>query len=359
MMTRPPSANAHRIEPIDALRALALLAVVVVNFSGYDEVFNGGVLPSPQDEDGALVWAVSVLVLALLQGKGIALLTFLFGYSLTLGGFAPGRLNRLLGLGLLHGFLLYLGDIVSQYALAGWWLTRWRHWRCGRILRRARLWLIVGIVLSLGSVPYMGAPAAAVPDAGPTLADWAEPTAWWFENASGYLSYLVAMLTVGWPWTIGLVAFGLLAGRLRLLSHRRWRPMMARAARWALPMLLLQWVWAAWTAESQLVDHAGWSMTLHSLFGAAAMLTWVPWLILHVRRWPTLLVLAGRQTLTPYLLCSFVTVALWCNWAVGWRPGVLEGYAAGALLWFALMMLSAWATRRGQRLPAEAWLAKR
>ena len=362
-----------RIEAIDALRALALLAVVVVNFSGYGEVPLGGVLPAPVEDDGPLTWFVSIAVLALLQGKGIALLTFLFGYSLSLGGFAPRRLDRMLGLGLLHGFVLYLGDILSQYALAGRWLRRWRGWRLRRVWRRAVFWLAIGVIVqilaiaSIDSLPSLQADHAPTVDheaepGGADAATWVEAQSafdWWRENASGYFTYLLAMFTVGWPWTLGLVAAGYFAGRLRLLTHRRWQPLWARAARWALPVLLVQWGWAAWTAESQLLLREAWSLTVQSLLGLVAVAAWIPWLLLHVRRWPAFLALAGRQTLSPYLLCSLVTVAVWCNWALGWRPSVLQAYAGGALLWWALMLLSARATRAGRRLPAEAWLARR
>lgn len=354
-MPYPPAPTPRpRIEAIDGLRALALLPVAVVNFAGYHGMPAGGVLPAPGATDGALAWIAGVGVLALLHGKGLALLMLLFGYSLTLGGDAPRRLRRLLGLGLAHGLLLYLGDIVSQYALLGHWLRRWRGWRPARLWRRARVWLGLGLLLQLAA----GLLAAGVPPSDELpLADWLDWPDWWRENAIGYLSYLMAVLLVVWPWMLGLTGLGLLAGRLRVLTHRRWQPLRQRLARWAAPMLLLQLLWSAGMAPLLLGDGHAMAELVHGLLGALAVLVWVPWLLQAVPRWPAWLVAAGRQTLSLYLLSSAVTVAAWCAWAGAWRPGVLTAFGAGMVLWAGLMALGAWATRRGLRLPAEAWLA--
>lgn len=348
----PPLRPRH--EAIDGLRALALLPVAVVNFAGYHGMPAGGTLPAPGPGEGVLAWLAGVAVLALLHGKGLALLMLLFGYSLTLGGDAPRRLRRLLGLGLLHGLLLYLGDIVSQYALLGHWLRRWRRWRPGRIWRRVRLWLGVGLLLQL----VAGLLAAGMPPSEDLpLADWLDLPDWWRENAIGYLGYLFGVLLVVWPWMLALTGLGLLAGRLRVLTHRRWQPLRQRLARWAAPMLLLQLLWSAGLAPWLLGDGHALAMLVHGVLGTLAVLVWVPWLLQAMPRWPAWLVAAGRQTLSLYLLSSLVTVTLWCAWAGGWRPGMLQACGAGILLWAGLVALGAWATRRGLRLPAEAWLA--
>lgn len=352
-----PRAGA-RLAALDALRALALLPVVVVNFAGYATLPWSGPLAQPGPDEGLGAWAVSVLVLALLQGKGICLLMFLFGYSLHLGGAAAQRLRRLAGLGVLHGALLYTGDIVSQYGLVGLWARRWRALRLRGLLRRTGVWLSLGAVLGLLlGLPGSGSEAtldwANEPPlvAQPTLTDWLRANAWAFA-----LWLPGALLGMG-PWMLGLMGLGLLAARLRCLSHPRWLPRWRALARWAGPMLVLQLAWATALAEQLLGTTSPLWSWLHLLLGAAALVTWVPWLLL--RRWPLWLQQAGRQTLSLYLACSVVTVLVWCPWALGWQPGVVAAVLSGAVLWGALVALSAWATRRGWRLPAEAWLARR
>ncbi|MDT7837516.1 hypothetical protein [Aquabacterium sp. OR-4] len=349
-----------RIEAIDGLRALALLPVVVVNFVGYPGMPSGALLPAPAADEGVLAWATGVAVLALLQGKGLALLMLLFGLGLTLGGAAPQRLNRLLGLGLLHGLLLYMGDIVSQYALLGRWLRRWQAWRPARLWRRVRLWLGVGLLLQLTAAlvaAWLAQQAEAHDDL--PLADWTGLPDWWRDNTIGYLSYLVGVLLLLWPWMLGLTGLGLLVGRLRVLTHRRWLPLRQRLARWAAPMLLLQLLWSAAMAPVLLGGGHAVAECVQGVLGTLAVLVWVPWLLQALPRWPAWLVAAGRQTLSLYLLCSLATVLTWCAWAGGWRPGLVPACAAAVLLWAGLMALGAWATRRGLRLPAEAWLAAR
>lgn len=346
----------HRLPALDALRALALLPVVVVNFAGYATLPWEGPLASPGPDEGPLAWGVTVLVLALLQGKGITLLMLLFGYSLLLGGAAPQRLRRLLGVGLVHGFLLYVGDIVSQYALVGLWVRRWRAWRLRRVWQRAVGWLLAGTVLGLLLAWPDGAatPVAGVPPRLPALVAEASFGAWVVANAQGFAFWLPGALLGLGPWMLGLVALGLVGARLRWLSHRRWRPQWQALARWAGPMLVLQLAWAAASAEQLVGTVTPMMQQLQLMGGAAALVVWVPWLLL--RRWPDWLQQAGRQTLSLYLGCSLVTVLVWCPWALGWQPGVVAATLAAVALWAGLVALSAWATRRGLRLPAEAWV---
>jgi len=360
MSARAPTAPAvpRRHPAIDGLRALALLPVVVVNFAGYATLPWSGPLAEPAPSEGLSAWVATVLVLALLQGKGIVLLMFLFGYGLALGGAARVRLRWLTGIGLAHGALLYCGDIVSQYALVGLWL-RSRVTARLRRLRRIVRWGLWGggawlVVQALASWWWPTAPD----DGSGALAPLASAGAWWQANALAFAFWLpTAMLGLG-PWLLGVVALGSLAGRLRWLHHPRWRGAWAGCARWAGPVLALNLAFAVARAEQLVGQAEPVSSMVHMALGWAAVATWVPWLLLHAL-WPAWLVAAGRQTLSLYLACSLVTVAAWCGWALGWRPGVVPAVLAAVALWAALVALAAWAARHGVRLPAEAWLAHR
>lgn len=353
-------AAAPRHPQVDALRALALLPVVVVNFSGYATLPTGGPLAAPGPSEGPLAWAVTVLLLALVQGKGVALLMFLFGYSLVLGGAVRQRLLRLRNLGLAHGFLLYCGDVAAQYALAGLWVRRWLALPPRRLWRRAWWLLLMGALLQLGLDGLLATDGdGEMDDPDQALADRPDLGGWLLANAGWYALVLPGALLIYGPWLLGVVALGAAAARQRWLTHRRWQSQWRRRARWAAPMLVLQLVWSLAMAEQLAGADVPLTLAhaLHGLLGLAAWWAWLPWLLLR-RRWPAWLVRAGRQTLSLYLLCSLVTVLGWCAWGLGWRPGVVPATLAGLGLWAALMALAAWAGARGLRLPAEAWMTR-
>ena len=85
----------QRQVPIDGLRALALLPVVAINWVGYAALPDGGPLAAPQPADSGAAQAVLALIAALLAGKGLCLLIFLFGYSQA-ASFRAQRVARLL-----------------------------------------------------------------------------------------------------------------------------------------------------------------------------------------------------------------------------------------------------------------------
>jgi len=125
-----PLPAGERLPALDALRGLALLAVVAVNVPmmlGPEARFFS--LPW---RDAPAPWALAATHL-LFAGKGYALLTFLFGAGLALqerrlgpdaGRVLPRRLAALAAIGAAHGLLLWSGDILAVYATVGvaWWL---------------------------------------------------------------------------------------------------------------------------------------------------------------------------------------------------------------------------------------------
>ena len=348
----------QRIAGVDALRATALLAVVLVNVAGYRSLPDGGPLPALGAGDGPLAWLLTVLVATLLQGKGVALLTLLFGYSLALAApmRARGRLDRLLGLGLLHGFLVYCGDILSSYAICAYAVLARRQERLAAPRRRALRWLIGGSLwLSLPLLIYTGGGAELGEQDSRLLVARQGLADWLLGNAAGYLSSLLAGLLFFRPMSYGLMLVGLLAGRLRLLHHRRWRPLWRRMARWAGPLLLLNLGYGLLYAQALggTQGAATWVGFFAFLLGPLSLLGFVPWLLL--RRWPDWLVRAGRNTLSVYLGSSVAAVLLWAPFGLGLQTGVAAAYALALLVW---LLLTAAAAARPQ-LPLERWMAQR
>lgn len=124
-----PTAADERIELLDALRAVALLGIFLVNLPWFSRPWqetDRGILPGLEGLDHALAWALHVFV----AGKFWIMFSILFGagFALMAGrAEAAGASSRpyvrrmlvLLALGVTHALLLWVGDILHTYAVAG------------------------------------------------------------------------------------------------------------------------------------------------------------------------------------------------------------------------------------------------
>jgi uncharacterized protein len=125
-----PVAPSSRIEDIDVLRGLALFGVLAINivFEFRVSIFEQ-FLP-PAGTIPAIDRALSDVLAAAIELKALALFSFLFGVGLAIQSDRlinnPRRLTLLirrlvvlLGIGAAHLFLLWNGDILVEYAMAG------------------------------------------------------------------------------------------------------------------------------------------------------------------------------------------------------------------------------------------------
>ncbi len=113
----------HRDPFPDALRALALLGVLVINAAGYLDAPWGSVLGDAFAPIGGATQALQGLYAFGVQGKAYPVLAFLFGVGLVLAqrdlpasqalDRARRRQKWLLLLGVLHGVFIYFGDILT------------------------------------------------------------------------------------------------------------------------------------------------------------------------------------------------------------------------------------------------------
>ena len=121
--------DVFRIVDIDALRAVALLLILLVNIAFFSSGYDFHLVDDPTHDSVDLLIAGAVELLFAM--KAYLLFAFLFGYSFTLQldsaarrgvAFRPAFLRRLTGLfvlGVLHAVLLFHGDILTTYALLG------------------------------------------------------------------------------------------------------------------------------------------------------------------------------------------------------------------------------------------------
>lgn len=362
---------------IDALRALALLGILVVNLPFF--ALPGGFAGSAWQAGGAgpADIAAAALIQGLFENKFILLFSALFGFGawqqLARGdGARYGRRLVILALfGAGNLAFLFAGDILLPYALIGLalpWLARLPE----RQLLALGLALWCGAVLGdalYGIATGLGRPVAPAPPAADVMAEAG------FWAASGirlraWAAFQPYALSCNYP----LVAAAMIAG---LLLARRMAEA-GRAATWALLRRLaglallpglagnLVYAWVAArpeTAEPWRLIFV--SLIFRPLFAVPLSLVLAVGLIALLRRPEAAglarrLAPAGRLSLTIYLGMSLVCTLIFLGYGLGLRgslrlPGTLAlslGLHAGFVL-----AAGAWERRFG-RGPAEAALAR-
>ncbi|MGC3984186.1 MAG: DUF418 domain-containing protein [Pseudorhodoferax sp.] len=356
----------------DTLRAIAMLSVLVVNAIGYAAAPWGPMLGVRTPSDSAWAAVAQGLVGALLQGKGVAMLSFVFGMSLWLAarrrprrealqrGLARNR--RLLGLGIVHGVFVYFGDILTLYALVGRQLLRRLHmpWRgLRRHLWRALAWALLAkfawvlVLVGFGADPdTRGVPSfAAVRGAWPFLQ----------LNAGSYALGLATSLVMAGTVTYLCMACGVAAARLRLLTHRRWRGALRRLLRRGGLLLLAPSAVYGWSCAAPGPAHARpWIDALGDAIAIPVAACYIAALALASgggrARWCGWFSPLGQRTLSLYIGHSLLCVALFSGlgWAVA--ASTLQTVLFCLGLW--LLALAAARHSRGP-WPLEAWMARR
>jgi uncharacterized protein len=229
-----PAATAagRRLESIDILRGLALFGVLIVNLVTEFRVsiFEQFLVQSP--EAGLTDRAVVHLVQYALELKAFALFSLLFGVGLAMQFdrlSATGRplfwlirrLLVLLAFGLVHLLLIWNGDILTEYAVAGLIVLPLLY------VSRKVLGLVAGALLAL----YLALPALPLP------VTWPDP-AWielhveqanqvyragnWFQVmqfSRDELPFLLALHVYIFPRTLGLFVLGMLAWRSGIFTR--------------------------------------------------------------------------------------------------------------------------------------------
>jgi uncharacterized protein len=153
-----PVASTERMDVIDILRGMALFGILAANMRGFDAPMQyyygiGRMFSSTADQIG------QGFVDLFIQGKFITLFSLLFGLGFAIQisraeergksvSFYPRRLVLLLCIGLIHAWLIWWGDILASYAVAGIALLLFR--RCSQ-----KTILIVAVVLLAASFATM------------------------------------------------------------------------------------------------------------------------------------------------------------------------------------------------------------
>ncbi len=369
-----PSPFPQRETLPDTLRALALIAVLVVNAVGYASAPWGPTLGFRTPPDSAWASLTQGFVAAALQGKGYTTLAFVFGMSLWLAARnrprpealrrGQRRQRRLLALGIFHGAFLYFGDILTLYALVGRQLLSRLHMPWGRF-RRHLGWALGWAVLAklvLLAFTLMAAESPARPDT-PSLSSAQGAWAFFQLNAGFYAAIQIVALIVGGPVMYLCMVAGVAAARLRLLTHRRWRPLWRRGLWLAGPPLLVLGIaygWA-WAVHDPATDIDPWTEALGDLISLPMAACYLAAVVLASdggrARWCGWLAPLGQRTLTLYVGHSALSLVLLsgAGWALA--PTTLQTVLGSIGLW--LLALAAARLSGRRRWPLEAWMGRR
>ena len=376
---------AARLENIDALRGLALLGILQVNVQSFawgagDPL--GYLSPAP----GTLERTLYFLQAAFFEGKAYPIFAFLFGTSLALqmrklrdaGHQGALRAQRrrllvLLALGVVHGLVLYCGDVLFAYALCGLLMITCVPARARELLRLVRwTWLAAGASLFVPAILVAALGWNAAPEQIPVWARQAHEVycrggffAQMAQRASDELWQQLGSIPTFWPQLFALFSLGILAGRLGLLQHPQRH---ARAWRWAAAVglllglpLSLAGAQLTLARASQLPGaQGGWD---EIVLGAGSLLSlayvaaaiWV-----FQQRWSepvqSWLASAGRMSLSNYVAQSLAMGLLLSGWGLG--LGQSAGRAQLALLALLIfvgqVLASRWVLRLFSQGPLEA-----
>jgi uncharacterized protein len=268
------TARPARAVQIDAARGVAVFGILLVNIWSFVWGFGElryGVMPAASWADRAAVFLVAFLA----EQKFYPIFAFLFGAGFALQTKAlrrrlpdwrsvrlkyRGRLTWLLGWGLLHGMLVWAGDILTVYGLTGFLLLRMAGARLSKIRIAlwgwAAVWLLL-IAVNLAAAWTMTADGESLEqNAIASVDDALAAHAVYLTGATGevmaqrigdYAAITSGSLFLA-PHLLVLFLLGILAVRLGWLTrpgrHRRlWRRVRLAGLCIGLPVNL---AWATW-----------------------------------------------------------------------------------------------------------------
>ena len=387
---RQPTASADRIELLDALRGLALLGILLANIR-YWAGWNFLDEPARIALTGGSPDFVEFLHILLIDGKFYTIFSFLFGIGFALQlsrlearsaratALYVRRLLVLLAIGLTHLLLVWVGDILSLYAICGLALLLVRQWPDRRLLLGAAVLMAIPVLgqaaiwaaaapVDTGLRPFAASMFAALGGIPAQRLEWLSRS-----DLPGFLAFAVTRWPVqvdylieSWriPKVLAIMMLGLWAGR-RLVAgtllgdRRRLRRVLALGlaigvpANFALALLggleqenLATAFWAS-------LAYAAGVVPLGLAFAAAFALAWPA-----AGRALGIFAPVGRMALTNYLSHSILGTAIFFGIGLG-LIGKLgpAGFYGVALAIFAWQMLSSrwWLSRFAQGPVEHLW----
>ena len=380
-----PVSSRERIVALDVIRALALFGVLWMNFPEFSGARTLGVLGHPLGHGWLDAWAGGVGSV-LVRGKAMACFSLLFGIGLFIqfdraqargaraSAFALRRLGGLFLIGFLHWVLVWQGDVLTTYALAGFLLL-------ALLKARARTFILlaIGFMLLGDGVPMLvkalhlpaaldlfnhGGSQAAQADAAFGHGAW--PACVGLRLRQWGSLHILGMALIAIPYALPMFLIGALLWRKGVpqdpTGHARMLKALFHGNLWlglavsflaSDPFHLLPKTWmkvGQGTPWWLLTDLGCFTLALGYVSGLLRLLDRPAWM-----RRMAFLAPMGRMALTNYLSQSLVFTWLFYGHGLGLWGRVRPGAALGIVLGFyALQVLwSAWWLARFRFGPAE------
>lgn len=374
-----PMTEKGRIQTLDVIRGLAILGILAVNADGFAAPQSASLKPTMWLYPNEGWTAISYWIMdTFFHEKFLTIFSMLFGVSLFLVGgdgkdprksrLLARRLGILFLFGMLHGFGIWWGDILSLYAVTGFLMFFCRGWH-------PKVLMGIGVAL-YAAMAFSAIPKAAYPFTSPTVRTEAEaaqvpdPTAvarskaktlermaeakgsWagaYRLNAKEYVNVLS-----GYPWLIpqtlalmmvGLSLFksGFLAGKS---STRRY---VVAIATGSAALVLVAWLtWQADVRERPVLGAEGVNLLLTPLVSLAYVAGLALLLRAGARKLLSPLAATGRMAFTNYITQSLLMTSIF----YGGR-GALMGEVDRPGLW--AIIIAIWIL---QLIWSPLWLAR-
>ncbi|MFZ5881912.1 MAG: DUF418 domain-containing protein [Chloroflexota bacterium] len=393
-----PVQQVERVQIVDILRGFALFGILFVNMAIFSRPFQSMLLPSDPTAswyDHTAEWLIHFLG----ESKFYSLFSLLFGLGLTLlmdrieargGKFVPLYLRRLLvllGIGLIHAFLIWVGDILILYAVIGFLLI---------LFRKAKPRTLLIWAIALMTLPFLfNAGATALVELGRSVPEGAAQIDQVFaEVEAGYAADIERAYRVypvgsfaeitrqrAYDYTsMGIAAFlvmgfnvlamfliGVWFGRKRIFQNLEAnRPFFRKLLAWGLviglsgnalyatlimPLSRVQASWTSLLATAALA--VGAPMLCLAYISILALLAGTP-------AWGKrlgILAPVGQMALTNYLTQSIVCTLIFYGYGLGLfgKIGLAAGIGLTILIYLLQIPFSHWWMKRFKYGPAE-WL---
>ena len=377
---------ADRLHVIDTLRAIALLGVITMNFTGMtaalvaDEMF-----PKATSLDVGF----ATFDLVVLQGKARSCFALLFGVGFGIlmtraaakgqpfVGFYMARLTALLAIGLLNLAFLFWGDILILYALLGMVMLLFRDSSDRLVLRLGLALVLVPPVIAGIVEAVTGAPIPNLAGLGPNAGEQAMAAFKEVYRSGAYIDFVRANLVLYLDHyltdtayavlydlsVLGLFLLGLWVARSRLLHDvDKWRPFLRKVVWICLPLGFVLSIVHATRRMGVEVEgaayglvtaaYAGLALTAFGYIAGLALLLSGKWSPLQHVLSPM-----GRMALTGYLASNAIGGFAWYGWGLG-KLGEWNFAAANifALSTFAVLCLFSYAWMKRFAFGPSEWL---
>ena len=363
----------HRNFEIDIIRMVALIGICVVNVPfmalPVSELFG--------KPNHSLDQVASVLIETFFLLKFFLLFSFVFGWGVAMQMqqaeakgfcFKQRYRRRMLGLallGILHATLIFSGDILLLYALIGsllWCVKAADH----KKLLRLAAWMIPLSMLCLALMAVIVAIlfAGQLPEPEYSLGGHYLETV--LSRLYDWPVTFIALLIVQGPLVFAAFACGLAAGKSQFFQpeHKAFYQL-KQALPWliaiGLPLNLLFALTIRGFIETELLQLAGFiGIALGAPMLAAAYLYLLIKLARNLTTFPQVFILAGRNSLSSYMLQGILAGLVFAGYGLGWfgQLGQFALFGIACAIALVAMCLIGWYASYFGRGPMEAVLRK-